>query len=57
MMWWLFPLGRERARGYALVLFALNLNTVSGDYNRRYTTSIVRGGVLVESRASPSLSR
>jgi hypothetical protein len=57
MMWWLFPLGRERARGYALFLFAFNLNTVYGAGNHRYTTSIVGGGVLVESSAIASLSR
>ena len=57
MMWWLFPLGRERARGYALFLFAFNLNTVYGERNHRYTTSIVSGGVLVESGAIASLSR
>jgi hypothetical protein len=57
MMRWLFPLGRERARGHALFLFAFNLNTVYGERNHPYTTSIVSGGVLVESGAIASLSR
>jgi hypothetical protein len=57
MMWWVFPLGRERARGYALFFFAFNLNTVYGERNHRYTSSIVSGGVLVESGAIASLSR
>jgi hypothetical protein len=57
LMRWLFPLGRERSRGYALFLFAFNLDTVYGERNHRYTTSIVSGGVLVESSAIASLSR
>jgi hypothetical protein len=57
MMWWLFPLGRERLKGHALFLCAFTLNTVSGERNHRYTTSIVREGIVVESGASASLSR